>query len=206
MYQISSTIILHILPVNIVYIHIKPYNLIFLVPSSSGLLCSRVAVKSYPDAVRGELSRHVFSPYLLNTISKLLNATPTIKSTSSSLPQLQPSLTLSPFLSLTSATMASNRKRLASSSDNNDGILSRVSSTVSESAIVQKGKQFASDGAYIGKKLIWSTGKALWIAGTTLLILGVPLLIEAERDQQLTDLELQQASLLGTPPVVAPQK
>jgi len=35
--------------------------------------------------------------------------------------------------------------------------------------------------------------------GTTFLILVVPLIIEMDREQQLNDLELQQASLLGTP-------
>ncbi|XP_059297894.1 mitochondrial import receptor subunit TOM9-2 isoform X2 [Lycium ferocissimum] len=77
-----------------------------------------------------------------------------------------------------------------------DGILSRVSS----SPIVYQGKRAASDAAFVAKKLLKSTGKAAWIAGTTFLILVVPLIIEMDRDAQLTELEMQQASLLGTPP------
>ncbi|XP_009801898.1 mitochondrial import receptor subunit TOM9-2 [Nicotiana sylvestris] len=81
-----------------------------------------------------------------------------------------------------------------------DGIISRVSSSISQSPIVYQGKRAASDAALIAKKLLKSTGKAAWIAGTTFLILVVPLIIEMDRDAQLTELELQQASLLGTPP------
>lgn len=62
-------------------------------------------------------------------------------------------------------------------------------------------KRLASDTSYVGKKLLRSTGKAAWIAGTTFLLLVVPLIIEMDREQQMNDLELQQASLLGTPPV-----
>ena len=80
------------------------------------------------------------------------------------------------------------------------GIMSRVSSTVYESPIVYKGKRVASDAGFVAKKLLKSTGKAAWIAGTTFLILVVPLIIEMDREQQLNELELQQASLLGTPP------
>ncbi|GMP55896.1 hypothetical protein CsSME_00020567 [Camellia sinensis var. sinensis] len=100
--------------------------------------------------------------------------------------------------------MASNKggKRLSltrSSSSDNDGILSRVSSAVSQSPIVYRGKQAASDASYVTKRLLKSTGKAAWIAGTTFLILVVPLIIEMDREQQLNELEMQQASLLGTP-------
>ncbi|KAL6968144.1 Mitochondrial import receptor subunit TOM9-2 [Sarracenia purpurea var. burkii] len=88
-----------------------------------------------------------------------------------------------------------------------EGVLSRVSSTISQSPIVFQGKRAASDAAFVAKKLLKSTGKAAWIAGTTFLILVVPLIIEMDREQQLNELEMQQASLLGTPPVaVAPQK
>ncbi|XAR48928.1 hypothetical protein NMG60_11031919 [Bertholletia excelsa] len=87
-----------------------------------------------------------------------------------------------------------------SSSSDSEGILSRVSSAVSQSPIVYRGKQAASDASYVTKRLLKSTGKAAWIAGTTFLILVVPLIIEMDREQQLNDLELQQASLLGTPP------
>ncbi|KAI3721763.1 hypothetical protein L2E82_32781 [Cichorium intybus] len=87
-----------------------------------------------------------------------------------------------------------------------EGVLSRISSTVSESPIVYKGKRAASDAGFVVKKLLKSTGKAAWIAGTTFLILVVPLIIEMDREAQLNDLELQQASLLGTPTPAAPQK
>ncbi|PON44369.1 Mitochondrial outer membrane translocase complex, subunit Tom [Parasponia andersonii] len=76
-----------------------------------------------------------------------------------------------------------------------EGILVRVS----QSEIVARGKQAASDAAFVTKKLLKSTSKAAWIAGTTFLVLVVPLIIEMDREQQLSDLELQQASLLGTP-------
>ncbi|KAL2922974.1 Mitochondrial import receptor subunit TOM9-2 [Bienertia sinuspersici] len=99
--------------------------------------------------------------------------------------------------------MASNSgaKRIGSSSDtsNGGGILGRVTSTVSESPIFQKGKDSADDAAFVTKKLLKSTGKAAWIVGTTFLVLALPLFIELERDGQLDALELQQASLLGTP-------
>ncbi|XP_076890776.1 mitochondrial import receptor subunit TOM9-2-like [Bidens hawaiensis] len=88
----------------------------------------------------------------------------------------------------------------------NEGVLSRVSSTISDSPIVYKGKRVASDAGFVAKKLLKSTGKAAWIAGTTFLILVVPLIIEMDREAQYNELELQQASLLGTPSVAAPQK
>ncbi|KAL5562003.1 hypothetical protein UlMin_031750 [Ulmus minor] len=71
---------------------------------------------------------------------------------------------------------------------------------LSQSPIVARGKQAASDATFVTKKLLKSTGKAAWIAGTTFLILVVPLIIEMDRDQQMNELELQQASLLGAPP------
>ncbi|GAB4830095.1 Mitochondrial import receptor subunit TOM9-2 [Ancistrocladus abbreviatus] len=84
-----------------------------------------------------------------------------------------------------------------------EGIISRISSTVSESPVVYHGKRAAGEAAYVAKRLLKSTGKAAWIAGTTFLILVVPLIIEMDREQQLNELELQQASLLGTPPISA---
>ncbi|KAI9196307.1 hypothetical protein Ddye_018950 [Dipteronia dyeriana] len=86
------------------------------------------------------------------------------------------------------------------------GVLARVTRTVSDSPIVSHTKRTASDAAFVTKKLLKSTGKAAWIAGTTFLILVVPLIIEMDREQQFTELELQQQSLLGAPPVVAGQK
>ncbi|GAB2281826.1 Mitochondrial import receptor subunit TOM9-2 [Dionaea muscipula] len=91
--------------------------------------------------------------------------------------------------------------RSKNSTTNNEGILSRISSTVSQSPILHQGKRAAGDAAYVAKRLLKSTGKAAWIAGTTFLILVVPLIIEMDREQQLNELELQQASLLGTPPL-----
>ncbi|KAL6208842.1 hypothetical protein ACLB2K_019787 [Fragaria x ananassa] len=75
-----------------------------------------------------------------------------------------------------------------------DGVLAKIS----QSTIVAKGKQYSSDTMFVTKKLLKSTGKAAWIFGTTFLILVVPLIIEMDRDQQLTELELQQANILGT--------
>ncbi|GAV83132.1 hypothetical protein CFOL_v3_26583 [Cephalotus follicularis] len=73
---------------------------------------------------------------------------------------------------------------------------------LTQSPIVSRGKRSACDAVSVTKKLIRSTGKAAWIAGTTFLILVVPLIIEMDREQQLNDLELQQASLLGAPPAL----
>ncbi|XP_043722621.1 mitochondrial import receptor subunit TOM9-2-like [Telopea speciosissima] len=87
------------------------------------------------------------------------------------------------------------------SKSRDDGILARVSSTISQSPIVYHGKRVVSDAAFVTKKLLKSTGKAAWIAGTTFLILVVPLIIEMDREQQLNELEMQQASLLGTPSI-----
>ncbi|XP_051132342.1 mitochondrial import receptor subunit TOM9-2-like [Andrographis paniculata] len=80
------------------------------------------------------------------------------------------------------------------------GIISRVSSSLSQSPIVYRGKKAASDSAFVAKKLLKSTGKAAWIAGTTFLVLVVPLIIEMDREQQFNELEMQQASLLGATP------
>ncbi|KAF7804605.1 mitochondrial import receptor subunit TOM9-2 [Senna tora] len=81
---------------------------------------------------------------------------------------------------------------------------SSIISKISQSQLVSRGKQAAGDAAFVTKKLLKSTGKAAWIAGTTFLILVVPLIIEMDREQQLNELELQQASLLGTPSVGPP--
>ncbi|CAA6655340.1 unnamed protein product [Spirodela intermedia] len=81
------------------------------------------------------------------------------------------------------------------------GILARLSSSFSESPVVYRGKKIASDAVSVAHKLLRSTGKAAWIAGTTFVILVVPLIIEMDREQQFNELELQQASLLGTAPL-----
>jgi len=90
---------------------------------------------------------------------------------------------------------------LPGSANANDGIISRISNGVRQSLVFHKSKRAASNSARFSKKVLWSTGKAAWIAGTTFLVLVVPLIIEMDREQQLTDLEIQQASLLGAPPV-----
>ncbi|KAL0551259.1 hypothetical protein IC582_010345 [Cucumis melo] len=92
-----------------------------------------------------------------------------------------------------------NKRPSITNGDDNLGILSRVSRSVSDSQIVRRAKSTASDAAFVSKKLLRSTGKAAWIAGTTFLILVVPLIIEMDREQQFNELEMQQASLLGTP-------
>ncbi|KAD4584020.1 hypothetical protein E3N88_21621 [Mikania micrantha] len=97
------------------------------------------------------------------------------------------------------------RSTMAARKSSNDGVISRFSSSISESPIVYKGKRVASDAGFVAKKLLRSTGRAAWIAGTTFLILVVPLIIEMEREAQYNELDLQQASLLGTPAVAAPK-
>ncbi|GLT41455.1 hypothetical protein SLA2020_155200 [Shorea laevis] len=88
------------------------------------------------------------------------------------------------------------------SSKPESGILAKITS----SSIVSRGRQAACDAGFVSKKLLRSTGKAAWIAGTTFLILVVPLIIEMDREQQLNELELQQASLLGAPPAAPAHK
>jgi mitochondrial import receptor subunit TOM22 len=87
-----------------------------------------------------------------------------------------------------------------SGDDKKGGILA----SISNSSIVVKGREAAGEASSVAKKLLFSTGKAAWIAGTTFLILVVPLIIEMDREQQLNELELQQASLLGSPAAPAP--
>ncbi|KAB1219341.1 Mitochondrial import receptor subunit TOM9-2 [Morella rubra] len=94
--------------------------------------------------------------------------------------------------------MASQGKKRVSATSNEQSIISRVSRSVSQSPILHQTQRVASDAAFVSKKLLRSTGRAAWIAGTTFLILVVPLIIEMDREQQFSDLELQQASLLGT--------
>lgn len=94
-----------------------------------------------------------------------------------------------------------DKKRTIKGKEDNAGVLARFTSTISESAIVEKAKLVVNEATEVGKKLSKSTGKAMWYTGTWLLILVVPLIIEMDREQQLNELELQQASLLGTPTV-----
>ncbi|KFK31675.1 hypothetical protein AALP_AA6G144600 [Arabis alpina] len=76
---------------------------------------------------------------------------------------------------------------------------SSILAKISNSEIVSHGRRVAGDTIEISKKLLKSTGKAAWISGTTFLILVVPLIIVMDREAQLNEMELQQASLLGTP-------
>ncbi|GLT76611.1 hypothetical protein SLA2020_482630 [Shorea laevis] len=96
------------------------------------------------------------------------------------------------------SNVAKNRASLRTGAD--DGLIARLSRTASESPITVATRRAATDAKVVTKKLLWSTGRAAWIAGTTFLILAVPLIIEMDREQQFTELELQQQSLLGTPP------
>ncbi|CAH8323071.1 unnamed protein product [Eruca vesicaria subsp. sativa] len=77
---------------------------------------------------------------------------------------------------------------------------SNILAKISNSEIVSQGRRVAGDAVGVSTKLLWSTGKAAWIAGTTFLILVVPLIIEMDREAQLNEIDLQQASLLGAPP------
>ncbi|XP_010481790.1 PREDICTED: mitochondrial import receptor subunit TOM9-2 [Camelina sativa] len=92
--------------------------------------------------------------------------------------------------------MAAKRIGAGKSGGGEPNILAKISN----SEIVSQGRRAVGDAVGVSKKLLWSTGKAAWIAGTTFLILAVPLIIEMDREAQLNELELQQASLLGAPP------
>ncbi|KAK7290418.1 hypothetical protein RIF29_04828 [Crotalaria pallida] len=95
--------------------------------------------------------------------------------------------------------MANQGKKRFSLTNGNDeaGILCKVSN----SAVVRHAKQ----AAFVTKKLLRSTGKAAWITGTTFLVLVVPLIFAMDREQQINELESQQASILGTPPLPSPK-
>ena len=79
-------------------------------------------------------------------------------------------------------------------------LISRANHNVSQSSIIIHAKRAASEAVVVSKKLLHSTSKVAWIAGTTFLILAVPFIIKMDCDQQLTEIELQNASLLGTTP------
>ncbi|EXB50642.1 hypothetical protein L484_004160 [Morus notabilis] len=94
------------------------------------------------------------------------------------------------------ASSPHGKKRLSirkTRDEQGQGVLARAS----QSSIVVNTKRAASEAGFVAKKLLSSTGRAAWITGTTFLVLVVPLIIEMDREQQLNDLELQQASLLG---------
>ncbi|MCL7038298.1 hypothetical protein MKW94_027999 [Papaver nudicaule] len=75
-----------------------------------------------------------------------------------------------------------SRKAAAIKSGNEEGILARVS----QSTVVYHGKKAASNShRYLG---------------TSFLVLAVPFFITYDREQQITEMEMQNASLLGTPP------
>ncbi|XP_072966531.1 mitochondrial import receptor subunit TOM9-2 [Typha angustifolia] len=99
-----------------------------------------------------------------------------------------------------SSSSLTRRGRSGDGDGDGEGFLA----SISRSPIVVRGKEAAGDAVTAAKKLLRSTGKAAWIAGTTFLVLVVPLIIEMDREQQLNELELQQASLLGTPPPPPP--
>eukprot|EP00850_Spirogloea_muscicola_P023790 SM000388S14670 [mRNA] locus=s388:32224:33384:- [translate_table: standard] len=69
-----------------------------------------------------------------------------------------------------------------------------------DSPTYQASARAAAGALTFSKKVLWSTGKAAWIAGTSFLVLVVPLIIEMDREQQMLDMESQQAGLLGAPP------
>ena len=93
------------------------------------------------------------------------------------------------------------KKRVTQGKESEHSLISRASRNVSQSSIVIHAKRAASKAAVVSKKLLRSTGKAAWIVGTTFLILAVPLIIEMDRNQQLTEIELQNASLFGIAPI-----
>ncbi|KAK4600292.1 hypothetical protein RGQ29_010098 [Quercus rubra] len=92
------------------------------------------------------------------------------------------------------------KKRVTQGKESEHSLISRASRNVSQLSIVIHANRVASKAAIVSKKLLRSTGKAAWIAGTTFLILAVPLIIEIDRDQQLAEIELQNASLFSTAP------
>ncbi|KAK4596229.1 hypothetical protein RGQ29_014321 [Quercus rubra] len=94
------------------------------------------------------------------------------------------------------------KKRVTQGKESEHSLISRASRNVSQSSIVIHAKHTASKAAVVSKKLLRSTGKAAWIASTTFLILAVPLIIEMDRNQQLTEIEPQNASLFGTAPTL----
>nr|CAD1837160.1 unnamed protein product [Ananas comosus var. bracteatus] len=99
-----------------------------------------------------------------------------------------------------SVQMSSSLSRRGRGEGEGEGVLG----SISRSPIVVRGREAAAEAATVTKKLLRSTGKAAWIAGTTFLVLFVPLIIEMDREQQLNELELQQATLLGGPSPALP--
>ncbi|KAJ7520357.1 hypothetical protein O6H91_19G003300 [Diphasiastrum complanatum] len=98
--------------------------------------------------------------------------------------------------------MSGKRQTGSMASASNDNVWARMSSSVVQSSVFHKAKRATSNTVRFSKKLLWSTGKAAWITGTTFLVLVVPLIIEMDREQQMVELESQQAALLGGAPPV----
>ena len=92
------------------------------------------------------------------------------------------------------------KKRVTQGKESEHSLIFRASRNISQSSIVIHAKRATSKAIVVSKKLFHSTGKAVWIAGTTFLILAMPLIIEMDCNQQLTDIELQNASLFSTTP------
>ncbi|CAI9118041.1 OLC1v1019546C1 [Oldenlandia corymbosa var. corymbosa] len=88
------------------------------------------------------------------------------------------------------------KRVLAKKSKNKSGMIMQGS----ESTLVGKGQKVACDLAYVGKKLLRSTGKAAWISVTTFVVIGLPLMFAMEREQQFREMDLQQEALLGVRP------
>ncbi|KAK7823597.1 mitochondrial import receptor subunit tom9-2 [Quercus suber] len=93
------------------------------------------------------------------------------------------------------------KKRVTQGKESEHSLIFGASRNVSQSSIVIHAKHAAFEVAVVSKKLLRSTGKAAWIANTTFLILAVPLIIKTDRDQQLTEINLQNASLLAPLPL-----
>ncbi|KAJ7542646.1 hypothetical protein O6H91_09G005200 [Diphasiastrum complanatum] len=96
--------------------------------------------------------------------------------------------------------MSGKKQTGSMASVSNDSVWARISNSVVQSSVFHKTKRATSNTVRFSKKLLWSTGKAAWIAGTTFLVLVVPLIIEMDREQQMVELESQQATLLGAAP------
>lgn len=102
---------------------------------------------------------------------------------------------------MAASSAASQKAGVGADAGTGKGWSRGMSFNVPDSGVTDKARRAASNTARFSQKLLWSTGKAAWIAGTTFLILVVPLIIEMDREQQMVDMESQQAGLLGAPPL-----